>query len=68
MLERTQAGLAAARARGSKGGRRKLLDEKKVAELKKLRAQDFTVSRLPEMFRISEPSVYRYLSSSAAFR
>ncbi len=63
MLERTQAGLAAAHARGSRGGRKPKLDAKKVAELKKLRAQDFTVSRLAEMFRISEPSVYRYLSS-----
>lgn len=63
MIERTQAGLAAAHARGSKGGRRKLLDEGKVAELKKLREQDFTVPRLAEMFHISEPSVYRYLSS-----
>lgn len=63
MIERTQAGLAAAHARGSKGGRRKLLDASKVAELKKLREQDFTVPRLAEMFHISEPSVYRYLSS-----
>jgi DNA invertase Pin-like site-specific DNA recombinase len=63
MIERTQAGLAAAHARGSRGGRKPKLDAKKVAELKKLRAQDFTVSRLAEMFRISEPSVYRYLSS-----
>ncbi len=62
MIERTQAGLAAAHARGSKGGRRKLLDDAKVEELRKLRAQDFTVPRLAEMFRISEPSVYRYLS------
>lgn len=53
MLERTQAGLAAARARSSKGGRRKLLDDSKVAELKNLRDQGFTVSRLAEMLRIS---------------
>lgn len=63
MLERTQAGLAAAHARGSRGGRKPKLDARKVAELKKLRAQDFTVSRLADMFHISEPSVYRYLSS-----
>lgn len=62
MIERTQAGLAAARARGSKGGRKKILDDAKVEELRKLRNQGFTISRLAEMFRISEPSVYRYLS------
>jgi DNA invertase Pin-like site-specific DNA recombinase len=63
MIERTRAGLAAAAARGKRGGRTKLLDEKKVAELKHLRAQGFTVSRLAEMFRVSEPSVYRYLNA-----
>lgn len=63
MLERTQAGLAAARARGSVGGRKKLLDEAKLAELRKLRNQGFPISRLADMFHISEPSVYRYLSS-----
>jgi DNA invertase Pin-like site-specific DNA recombinase len=63
MIERTQAGLAAARARGAKGGRKKLLDEAKVEELRKLRNQGFTISRLAEMFRISEPSVYRYLNA-----
>ena len=62
LIERTQAGLAAARERGHLGGRKKLLDAKKIAELKQLRAQGFTVSRLAEMFRISEPSVYRYLN------
>jgi DNA invertase Pin-like site-specific DNA recombinase len=61
MIERTQAGLAAARARGHKGGRRKLLDEAKVEEMKKLKAQGFTVSRLADMFHVSEPSVYRYV-------
>jgi DNA invertase Pin-like site-specific DNA recombinase len=64
MIERTQAGLAAAHARGSKGGRRKLLDDAKLAELRKLRNQGFPISRLAEMFRVSEPSVYRYLSNS----
>lgn len=63
MLERTQAGLAAAHARGSRGGRRPKLDAKKVAELKALWGQGFAVSRLAEMFRISEPSVYRYLNA-----
>lgn len=63
MIERTQAGLAAARARGSKGGRKKILDDAKLEELRKLRNQGFPISRLADMFHISEPSVYRYLSS-----
>lgn len=63
MIERTKAGLDAARARGSVGGRKKLLDEAKVSELRSLRSQGFTVSRLADMFHISEPSVYRYLAA-----
>lgn len=63
MIERTKAGLEAARARGSRGGRKKLLDDLKLAELRKLREQGFTISRLADMFHISEPSVYRYLGS-----
>jgi hypothetical protein len=62
MIERTRAGLAAAAVRGNGGGRRKLLDDAKLAELRKLRNQGFIVSLLAEMFRISEPSVYRYLA------
>ncbi len=65
MIERTRAGLAAAAARGKRGGRKKLLDDTKLAELRKLRNDGFPISRLAEMFRISEPSVYRYLSSSS---
>jgi DNA invertase Pin-like site-specific DNA recombinase len=66
MIERTRAGLEAAHARGSKGGRKKLLDDAKVAELKQLKEQGFTVPRLAEMYRISEPSVYRYLAQASA--
>lgn len=63
MIERTKAGLEAARKRGSKGGRRRKLDEKKVAELKKLHSQGFPVSRLADMYKVSQPSVYRYLNA-----
>lgn len=62
MIERTQTGLAAAKERGHVGGRRKLLDDAWAAELNQLRDQGFTVSRLAEMFRVSQPLVYRYLN------
>jgi DNA invertase Pin-like site-specific DNA recombinase len=63
MIERTQAGLAAARTRGNLGGRKPKLNDAKVAELQQLRGQGFTVTRLAEMFHLSEPSVYRYLNA-----
>jgi DNA invertase Pin-like site-specific DNA recombinase len=63
MLERTAAGLAAAKVRGNQGGRKPKLSEAKVAELVKLKEQGFPVKRLAEMFHISEPSVYRYLNA-----
>lgn len=63
MIERTQAGLAAARVRGNLGGRKPKLNDARVAELVQLRAQGFPVTRLAEMFHISEPSVYRYLNA-----
>jgi DNA invertase Pin-like site-specific DNA recombinase len=70
MLERTQAGLAAARARGSKGGRRKLLDDSKVAELKTLRGQGFSVPAggdVPHLGAIRLPLPERMSLAVASF-
>lgn len=63
MIERTQAGLAAAAARGSRGGRTKLLSEEKIARAKALRGLGaLSVKDLAQMFRVSEPTMYRYLN------
>jgi len=60
--ERTQAGLAAARARGKLGGRPKSLSKDKQKAVKKLYADGkLTVLEICEMFGISKPTLYGYL-------
>lgn len=68
--ERTQAGLAAARARGRKGGRPRaggLSDPKRVALLQKLyadKANDITT--ICQTLGISRATLYRYVSSGTS--
>ena len=61
--ERTYAGLAAARARGRKGGRPKV-DVSKIQVAKRMR-QDKTlpIDEICKTLKISKPTLYRYLSS-----
>ncbi|MEO2133198.1 recombinase family protein [Microbacterium sp.] len=63
---RTKDGLAAARARGRKGGRKAALTAKQVASIGKLYSDGSTVSDLAEEFRVSRPTVYRALGAYAA--
>lgn len=58
--ERTQAGLAAARARGRVGGRRHKLDEQQKKEIKALlRDPDISVSEIAERYGVSRTTIYR---------
>ena len=60
--ERTHAGLAAARARGRKGGRRKLLDAKQRAHAVELyKARDLTVKEISALMGISRQTLYHYV-------
>ena len=60
--ERTQAGLAAARARGRKGGRPKILDAKKTNLLLKLNQErNNSVNEICEMLGISRSTFYEYV-------
>lgn len=66
--ERTRAGLAAARARGKKGGRWRLLDKERTQRLYKLYdetnpdgSRKYTIQEICEMMAISKSSLYRYL-------
>lgn len=64
MIERTQAGLAAAKGTvAPRADVRRSCPKQSPAEPRKLRNQGFTISRLTVMFRIAVPSVYHYLSS-----
>jgi len=62
--ERTKAGLAAARARGRKGGRPRKLDEKKIALLQRLHQDKRTpIQDILETLHISKATLYRYIQS-----
>jgi DNA invertase Pin-like site-specific DNA recombinase len=67
--ERTRAGLAAARARGKKGGRRRVLDEARRQRLYKLYdevnpggSKKYAIKETCEMMGISKSTLYAYLA------
>ena len=60
--ERTQAGLRAARARGRKGGRPRVLDSKKSELAHRLYSErKHTVAEICQILGISKPTLYAYL-------
>lgn len=64
--ERTQAGLAAARARGRKGGRPKALDaEKRRHAVALYRGKQHTIAEICRLMRISKPTLYNYLGEAS---
>jgi DNA invertase Pin-like site-specific DNA recombinase len=64
--ERTTAGLAAARARGRKGGRPRALDPEKRKVARKLyEAREHTIEEICRIMGISKPTLYTYVRNSA---
>lgn len=62
--ERTQAGLAAARARGRAGGRKPKLDDKQVREIKALlRDPDIQVAEVARRYGVSRTTLYKYVGA-----
>lgn len=65
IIERTRAGLDAARARGRKGGRPKglpVLSQLKAVKAKKMYASGgYTISQILKELSISKPTLYKYL-------
>ncbi len=62
ILERTQAGLSAARARGRLGGRPKTLDDdKKQVVIDLYNEKKMTVKKICETMGISKPTLYSYV-------
>jgi DNA invertase Pin-like site-specific DNA recombinase len=60
--ERTRTGLDAARARGRKGGRPKLLDQRKVAMARAVHAdKSSSIEDICKTLRVSRSTLYRYL-------
>ncbi|RAH96281.1 transposon DNA-invertase [Acuticoccus sediminis] len=64
--ERTQAGLAAARARGRLGGRPSALDaDKQALAVQLYREKKLTVARICAMMGISKPTLYAYVRAAS---
>jgi len=60
--ERTMAGLKAARARGRKGGRPRIMDKNKIAMAKTLMADNTnSVKEVCKILGVSRTTLYRYL-------
>ncbi|MFA1791640.1 recombinase family protein [Xanthomonas campestris] len=69
LIERTKAGLEAARARGRKGGRKKSLNTKQVREAKALLADpNITVADVCKHFGIGRTTLYGYVGSVQPLR
>lgn len=65
IVERTKAGLAAARALGRVGGRPRVMDQKKLATARTLYdSGNHTVTEIATMLGVGTATVYRYLSNS----
>lgn len=65
--ERTQAGLAAARARGRLGGRPKSLDaDKRQLTVALYRERKLTVAKICTMMGITKPTLYAYVRDAQA--
>ena len=63
--ERTQAGLAAARARGRHGGRPTVMPPDKVATARQMYdSKDFTVEAIARVLGVSRASIYRHLADA----
>ena len=67
IVERTHAGLAAARARGRKGGRKRKLTGKQIAHARKLLDhRDTTVKDVAASLGVSRATLYRVLDTDPA--
>jgi DNA invertase Pin-like site-specific DNA recombinase len=62
IVERTKAGLEAARARGRKGGRPSTKKDKVETALKMYDSGDYEVMEICETVGISKPTLYRYIN------
>ncbi len=66
IVERTYAGLAAARARGRTGGRRRVMSDDQVRVARQMHdSGEYSTQAIADTLGVSRRSVYRYLSAAA---
>ena len=63
--ERTRAGLAAAAARGRKGGRKPVIDPEKLARARSMIAKGLTVREAASRLRVGKTALYEALRLAA---
>lgn len=61
IVERTRAGLAAAREQGRIGGRRRIMTEQVVARAKRMFANGATLQQVALVLEVSPKTIYRYI-------
>ena len=64
IVDRTQAGLAAARLKGRKGGRPRKMTARKIDSAKKLLIEGVSPTNVAEDLGISVPTLYRWIPAS----
>jgi DNA invertase Pin-like site-specific DNA recombinase len=65
IAQRTQEGLASARARGRCGGRPRVKDKNIEKALKLYNSKDYSISEIVEMSGVSQATLYRYIQKTA---
>ncbi len=68
LIERTKAGLAAAKKRGRVGGRKRLMTPSKVEAAKKLLAEGMPPKEVANNLGVSIPTLYRWCPASGNIR
>lgn len=64
IVERTRAGLEAAKAKGKVGGRPSVVDSKKLSTIKKLVASgDYSRADIASMVGVSQATLYRVIAT-----
>ena len=63
--ERTRAGLEAARRQGRTGGRKRKMDDSKIAAAKRLLQDGISPRQVAKSLEVSIPTLYRWLPASS---
>lgn len=64
LRERTIAGLAAARARGRRGGRPTIMTAAKTGTARKLLAEGRTITEIAQLLGVARTTIYRHLDAA----